>query len=345
MRAAYMERVGHIGIIETDRPAIEQPDHVLMRIRAVGVCRSEVHALDGTHPFRRPPVISGHEASGDVVAVGSGVSRFQPGDRVILDHVVACGECEWCGTGNHNLCGSKIVMGTPEWQGAFGEYVVSPEQAVFHLPEGLSYVEGALVEPLMIAVHVARRGGVEAGTSVAVLGTGSIGGLVVGVCRAWGAEPIVGADILQHPLDAALTLGATHSILLPDEQFVEKVRGVAGGEGVDVAFVTADDPTLVAKAVAMVRRQGRVVLVAIMAAQPVCLDPYEVIRNEVQIVGSVMGNHDDMRTAIELVSSGAVDVGVTATPVLPIEEVARGMELARTKDDGAIKVVFTFDGE
>jgi L-iditol 2-dehydrogenase len=337
-----MDRIGHIGLIETDRPAIEQPNQVLVRIQAVGICRSEVHALDGKHPFRKPPVISGHEASGDVVAAGSAVTGFEPGDRVILDHVVACGTCEWCRSGDHNLCASKVVMGTHEWQGAFGEYVVTPEQALFRLPDNLSYVEGALVEPLMIAVHVARRGGVEAGTSVAILGTGSIGGLLVGVCRSWGADPIVGVDILEHPLEVATKMGATHILLQPQERLVERVRAISGGTGVDVAFVTADSPDLVDQALSMVRQRGRVVLVAVMAGEPVCLDPNNVIQREVQIVGSVMGNNDDMRTAIALAASGEVDVALTACPVLPIEEVARAMDLARSKDEGAIKVVLTF---
>jgi L-iditol 2-dehydrogenase len=247
--------------------------------------------------------------------------------------------------GDQNLCIDRKVLGTPEWPGAFGEYVVVPERSLHQLPQNLSYVEGALVEPLMIAVHVARRGGVVPGTSVAVLGTGSIGGLVAGVSSAWGADPIIGADILPHSLEAARELGATHTVLLPEESLVREVLELTGGAGADVAVVTADDPVLVSKAIAMVRRRGRVVLVAIMAGEQVCFDVYEAIRKEVSLVGSVMGTHDDMVTAIDLAASGAVNVGVTAVPVLPIEEVARGIELARTKDEGAIKVVFTFDGE
>jgi len=343
MRAAYMDRIGHIGLIDAEMPATSRPDQALVHIRAVGVCRSEVHALDGTHPFRRPPVVSGHEASGDIVAVGSAVTGFRAGDRVVLDHISVCGTCRWCVSGDQNLCAAKQVMGTPEWPGAFGEYVVAPEQALFHLPDNLSYVEGALAEPLMIAVHVARRGGVRPGTSVAVLGTGSIGGLVTGVCSAWGAAPIIGADVLAHPLEAARRLGATHTMLLPDESLVDQVLALTEGGGVDVAFVTADDPTLVGKAISMVRPRGCVVLVAIMAGEPVCFNVYDAIRKEVSLLGSVMGTHDDMVTAIDLAASGAVDVGITAVPVLPIEQVERGMELARTKAEGAIKVVFTFD--
>lgn len=344
MRAAYMDRIGHIGMIETAMPSIGAPDQVLVRIRAVGVCRSEVHALDGTHPFRRPPVISGHEASGDVVQVGEHVNRIRRGDRVVLDHQWPCGSCTWCRAGDQNLCIERRVLGTPEWPGAFGEYVVAPEACLYRLPPNLSYVEGALVEPLMIAVHVARRGGVAPGVSVAVLGTGSIGGLVAGVCSAWGAEPIAGADVLPHALEAAQKLGATETILLPDATLVEQALEITDGDGFDVAFVTADEPDLVDAAVRMVRRRGRVVLVAIMGGEQVCLDPYEVIRKEVSLLGSVMGTHEDMVTAIDLAASGAVDVGITAVPVLPIEQVARGIELARTKDEGAIKVVFTFDG-
>ena len=343
MRAAYMDRIGHIGLIEVEMPAIDSPDQALVRIRAVGVCRSEVHALDGTHPFRRPPVISGHEASGDVVDVGSAVSGFQPGDRVVLDHISVCGTCRWCVSGDQNLCSSKKVMGTLEWPGAFGEFVLAPQQALFRLPDNLSYVQGAMAEPLMIAVHVARRGGVRPRSSVAVLGTGSIGGLVAGVCNAWGAAPIFGADVLDHPLQAARRLGVTDTMLLPDDGLVDHVLALTGGEGVDVAFVTADDPSLVGKAISLVRTRGRVVLVAIMAGEPVCFNAYDAIRKEVSLLGSVMGTHEDMVTAIDLAASGAVDVSITAVPVLPIEEVERGMELARTKGEGAIKVVFTFD--
>jgi L-iditol 2-dehydrogenase len=328
---------------EAEMPVIRSPDQVLIQVKTVGVCGSEVHAFQGTHPFRKAPVVLGHEMAGVVSSAGDAVARFKPGDRVIVDPQWTCGTCAYCRAGDVNLCPSKKVLGTAPWPGAFGEYVVVPEEAVFHLPASLSFAQGGLIEPLTIAIHVARRAGLEAGESVAILGTGSIGGMVSGVCHALGVAPVVAADVRQHCLDAARErLGATHDFLLPDDGLVDKVKTLTGGEGVDVAFVTADDSSLVNLAIEIVRRRGRIVLVALLTEAPLQFMAYPIIGKELHIVGSSMSNNDDVRTAIELAASGQVDVEGILTHVLPIEEAQRGMELARTKDEGAIKVVLSF---
>jgi L-iditol 2-dehydrogenase len=343
MRAAYLETEQHLVMTEAEMPVIRSPDQVLIQVKTVGVCGSEVHAFQGTHPFRKAPVVLGHEMAGVVSSAGDAVARFKPGDRVIVDPQWTCGTCAYCRAGDVNLCPSKKVLGTAPWPGAFGEYVVVPEEAVFHLPASLSFAQGGLIEPLTIAIHVARRAGLEAGESVAILGTGSIGGMVSGVCHALGVAPVVAADVRQHCLDAARErLGATHDFLLPDDGLVDKVKTLTGGEGVDVAFVTADDSSLVNLAIEIVRRRGRIVLVALLTEAPLQFMAYPIIGKELHIVGSSMSNNDDVRTAIELAASGQVDVEGILTHVLPIEEAQRGMELARTKDEGAIKVVLSF---
>jgi L-iditol 2-dehydrogenase len=343
MRAAYLETEQHLVMTEAEMPVIRNPDQVLIQVKTVGVCGSEVHAFQGTHPFRKAPVVLGHEMAGVISSAGDAVARFKPGDRVIVDPQWTCGTCAYCRAGDVNLCPSKKVLGTAPWPGAFGEYVVVPEEAVFHLPASLSFAQGGLIEPLTIAIHVARRAGLEAGESVAILGTGSIGGMVSGVCHALGVAPVVAADVRQHCLDAARErLGATHDFLLPDDGLVDKVKTLTGGEGVDVAFVTADDSSLVNLAIEIVRRRGRIVLVALLTEAPLQFMAYPIIGKELHIVGSSMSNNDDVRTAIELAASGQVDVEGILTHVLPIEEAQRGMELARTKDEGAIKVVLSF---
>jgi L-iditol 2-dehydrogenase len=178
---------------------------------------------------------------------------------------------------------------------------------------------------------------------VAILGTGSVGNMVSGVCRARGAEPIVVADIRQHCLDAARgRLGATHDFLLPDDHLADKVKALTGGEGVDAIFITADDPSLVNLAIEMAKRRGHIVLVALLTEAPLQFMAYPIISKELHIVGSNMSNNDDVRTAIELAASGQVDVEGILTHTLPIEDAQRGVELAQTKDDGAIKVVLSF---
>jgi L-iditol 2-dehydrogenase len=343
MRAALLENPGHLVMTEAPKPTIQGPDEILIQVKTVGVCGSEVHGFHGTHPYRIAPVILGHEVAGEVVSVGDAVSDFNPGDRVVVDPQWTCGECRYCRSGQINHCTNKKVLGTPAWPGGFGEYIVSPESAVFHLPDNLSYAQGSLIEPLTVDVHVVKQAELKAGQSVAILGTGSIGGLLAGVCRAYGADPIITADIRQHCLDAARErLGATHDFLLPDDNLVDKVKEAAGGEGVDVAFITADDVTLVNRAVEMVKPQGRIVLVALLTEAPLELMAYGIIGKELQIVGSTMTHHADMEEALELAASGRVDVEGIFTHLLPIEEAQRGMEMADTKDDEAIKVVLTY---
>lgn len=344
MRVALLETEGQVVVSETEVPAINAPDQVLVQVKTVGICGSEVHAFKGTHPYRKAPTVLGHEAAGVVAQVGEAVTGFAPGDRVIIDPQWTCGVCAYCRAGNINLCPEKRVMGTPAWPGAFGEYVVVPEETLFALPDHLSYAQGSLVEPLTVGVHVARRADLQAGDSAVILGTGSIGGLLSGVCRVLGAAPIVVADIRQPRLDIARErLGATHDILLPDASLVDQVREVCGGEGADVVFCTADDSSLLGPAIEMAKRRGTVVLVALMTEEPASLEPYRVLSKELQIVGSSMSNHGDVRAALELAASGLVDVDAVATHILPIEEAQRAMALACTKAEGTIKVLLSFD--
>jgi L-iditol 2-dehydrogenase len=328
-------------MVDAEQPVIK-PNEILIQTKIVGVCGSEVHAFHGTHPYRKAPVILGHEAAGDIVAVGNAVKEFKIGDRVIVDPQWTCGDCEYCKRGDINLCPSKRVLGTTNWQGAFGEYFAAPEEAVFHLPPHLSYAQGSLIEPLTVGVHVARRANLQAGESVAILGAGSIGGLLSGVCDTQGAQTIIAADIKQHCLDAARErLGATHDFLLPDVNVAEKIKRVSDG-GVDVVFITADDVSLVNLGIEIAKRRGRIVLVALLTEAPLQFAAYPIISKELQIVGSLMSNQADVQQAIDLAASNQIDVEAIVTHRLPIERVQEGMELALTKNDGAIKVILEF---
>jgi len=342
MRAALLESVGHIVLKDLPMPAIQREDEVLIQVKTVGVCGSEVHAFEGTHPYRKPPVILGHEMSGVVVEIGQAVKGFKPGDRVIVDPQVGCGECEFCRAGDLNLCPSKRVLGTAAWPGAFGEFFTSPQEAVFHLPDSLSFEQGSLIEPLTVAVHVAARTEIKAGTSVAVLGSGSIGGMVCGVAHAYGANPLIAVDIRSHCLDAARErMGATHDFLM-SEDLPAKIKKLTDGNGVDVVVIAGDDPSLVQRGLEMVRRRGIIALVAFITQAPLQFKAFDAISREVNILGSIMSNHADVRRAIELVALGQVDVTGIVTHHLPIEEAQRGMELAQTKQDGAIKVLLYY---
>jgi L-iditol 2-dehydrogenase len=346
MRAAFLETEGRLVMINAQMPTIQSSDQILIKVKTVGICGSEVHAFRGSHPFRKAPVILGHEMAGDVVSVGKSVSNFRTGDRVIVDPQWTCGECAYCRAGDINLCPSKRMLGTPSWPGAFGEYITAPENTVLHLPDSLSYTQGSLIEPLSVAVHVARRANVSANKSVAVLGSGSVGGMIVGVCRAYGAQPVVAVDIHEHCVEIARKrLGATHTLLVPDQKLADRMIDLAGGEGVDIVFVAADDPILVTQGVEMAKRRGRIMLVALLTSSPLNLAAYEILKKELEIVGNMSINPEDVQRAIAFAVSRQVDVNAIATHVFPIEEAQRGMELASTKDDGAIKVILSFGSD
>ncbi len=343
MRAAVLEATGKLVLKDVPVPEITRPDEVLIQVKMVGVCGSEVHAFHGTHPFRKAPAILGHEMSGVVAAVGKDVTGLQPGERVVVDPQWTCGQCEYCRRGDINLCPSKRVLGTQLWPGAFGEYITAPQAAVFPLPASLSFEQGSLIEPLTVGVHVARRAGIGPGTAVVVLGSGSIGGMVSASARAFGAGPVIAADIRQHCLDAARErMGATHDFRLPDPNFAEAVKALTGGQGADVVVVAADEPALVDLALEIIRRRGTIVLVALLTEAPLNFMGFKVIAKEAHIIGSTMANAQDVRDSIALATSGQVDVSGIATHHLPIEAAQRGMEMAHTKEDGAIKVILDY---
>jgi L-iditol 2-dehydrogenase len=346
MRAVELVQPGLLEMKEVERPRLTRPDEVLIQVKTVGVCGSEVHAFEGTHPFRAAPCVLGHEMAGVVVDLGSEAaarSSFRPGDRVLVDPQWTCGECAFCRAGDINLCPSKRVLGTQSWPGAFGEWITAPVESVFALPENLSFAQGSLVEPLSVGVHVCRLAEVGPGTSVAVLGSGSIGGMVSAAARARGAGPVLAVDIRQHCVDAARErMGATHDLLLPNPEFLAQARAVTGGRGFDVAVIAADEPALVDAALDIIRKRGKIVLVALLTAAPLQFMGFKVIASEAAIIGSTMASAADVREAISLAASGRVDVTGILTHCLPIEQAQQAMHLAESKDDGAIKVVMSF---
>ena len=176
MRAGYIEAIRKADFRDDmPEPVITQPGWVKIRVRVCGICGSEVHAYHGLHPFRIPPVVSGHEFSGDVVEVGEGVTRCKVGDRVTAEPQYGCGECWYCKNGLYNVCTSKRVLGSNGWSGPMGEYVVVPENTVVRLADSVSYEEGALIEPVANGMYAVRKAGITKDTTICIIGCGPIG--------------------------------------------------------------------------------------------------------------------------------------------------------------------------
>lgn len=345
MRAALLEAPGRLALVDVERLAVSGPDEVAIRVRAVGICGSEIHAFRGTHPFRKAPVVLGHEVGGDVVGGGADAAILPPGTRVFVDPQWPCGRCHWCLSGAHNLCPTKQVLGAGAWSGALGEYIVAPLASVYPIPDHVSYVEAAMAEPLSVAVHAVDRAGMDAGWSggCAVLGTGPIGMMVAGAAAARGADPIVAVDVQPHALEIAQrSFGATHTVRADQVSVADAILDITGGEGIDVVCLTVGVPALVEAALKCVRPQGTIVLLALFD-EPIVVQPFDIISGDLTVVGSSMYNARDIRTALEYVAAGTVPVADMVTHRLPLGDVQHGFEIAASKSEGAVKVVLEFD--
>jgi len=341
MKAAVLHAIGDLRVEEVEKPAITAPDQALVRIRAVGVCGSDVHFYQRGRigPYVvKDPVILGHESAGEVVEVGTAVTHLRPGDRVAIEPGVPDRTCWYCKTGRYNLCAAVPFMGTPPWNGAFCEYVAWPADFCFKLPDGLSFEEGAMAEPLAVAMQGTKRGDVGAGQSVAVLGSGPIGLMTLQAARARGATRIIVTDIQQSRLELAGKVGATDLINAREADPVERVRELTGGDGVDVALETAGTVKTTQQACAMVRMGGVVVLIGMPGELEFTMPVLDIICREYDVRG-VFRYCNCYPPALALLGARRVDVKSLITHRFPLAEAKAAVDCAKDRKDVAVKVM------
>jgi L-iditol 2-dehydrogenase len=334
-------RVGprEVRVADVPRPRLE-PGTAIVRVLASGICGSDLHIYRSLgQPEPRP---SGHEVAGEVVAVAPHPGEPAPvreGDRVAIDTIClgrACGDCRWCREGAFNHC-ERRRQG-PDWSGAFAEYLKRDVRGLFPLPAGVSLEEGALVEPLAVGVHAARRAALRPGETVVVIGAGTIGLTCVMAAAAMGAGAIYAIARHPHQADLARALGATP--VSPDEA-PERVRQETGG-GADVVFETVGGTaTTLDQAWTLVRHRGRVVVLGVFeGAVPVRLLPplgREVDALFANCYGESEGRHD-YAIAIDWIATGKAPVGRLLTHRFSLEEAPEAFRVADDKRSGAVKV-------
>ncbi len=313
---------GNLALMETDIPH-PKTDEVLIEIKAAGICGTDVHILHDQYPYW-PPVILGHEFSGQIVEAGEQVSGFKVGDRVVGEpHTLACGKCELCRTGYQQLCSSKRSIG---WgiHGAFARYMVLPERLLHHIPETMSFDEAAVVEPTANVVQdVIERGGVAPNDFVVVLGPGPIGLLAVMAARAAGAREIalVGVKVdMKRRLAVGTELGADHIIVADVDNAVERVAALTGGRGADVVVEASGSPSAIASSVAMVRRLGRIAVIGMSGREQVAFPWDAAIWKMCTIVFNLSTGYTSWEKAIGLIASGRINVSRLVTHRLPLAD-------------------------
>lgn len=336
MKAAFVVDKNKVEIRDIDVPAIKD-DEVLIKVKTVGVCGSDLHLFKGTHAFRKPPVILGHEIAGEVVEIGHNVTKFKVGDRVTVEPHIGCGECEFCIRGLVNICTNKNAPGTPGWIGTFAEYFNAPEKAVYKIEENISYEMGTLVEPLAVAVHALDRVTVKEKDSIAILGSGTIGLLTLVAAREAGYKNIICTDTQDFNLEMAKKQGATLALNPLKEDVVAKVREFTNGRGVDVAIVTADAKVIVDQASSMVRKRGEVGIVA-MITEEIPVHTYNFVFNEITLFGAMTYETKDFAKANEMIMNG-LDLSDFVTQRLPLDESQQALDILNEKKENVVKII------
>ena len=333
MKVARLESIGVMALrtIETPAPA---PGEVLVKVSAAGICGSDRHMFKGEFPTA-PPVTLGHEFCGVVEAVGRNVTRFAGGELVTVDPNIACGICPACRRAQPNLCKSLRAIGVTR-DGSFAEYVAVPEGQAFSLPSGLDPVHGAFSEPLACCLHAIGKAEIRAGDSVAILGGGVIGLLMMQLAKLEGAAQVILITRQASRRKMALELGASHTFDPSATETVAAVRDVSGG-GADVVIECAGVPETFQTGIAMTRRGGIFVLFGVTpAGLDVPVTPFDLLVNEVSIRPAYLNpfTHD---RAVALVASGVLELDRLVTRVIGLDDVAE--VVASAPEAGEIKVI------
>ncbi len=310
----------------------------LLRIRAVGICGSDLHAYHGKHPFISFPIVPGHETTGVVEKIAPDVTSVKSGDRVVLRPQIVCGVCPRCRQGRFNICDKLVVLGCQD-TGACSDYFSVRADLLYALPDAVSFAAGTVIEPLAVGVHAVRRGlGDASGKNVLVIGGGTIGNLVAQSAKRMGAARVLLTDVSDFRLGIAKKCGIDDVINTGREDLGQAVSSLLGGEEIDAVFECSANPRALDQVLNVAPKGTTVVIVGVFGNQaPVNLA--NVQDREYSLIGTLMYLHEDYQEAIALAAKGAVNLEALITNVLDLSEIGKAFALCDTDREHVQKVV------
>ena len=346
MKTAVMKAIGKIELEEREIPQPKEGE-VLIKIGYVGICGSDVHYFEtgaiGDFVVK-PPFVLGHEAAGTVVALGEGVDSLKIGDRVAMEPGKTCGHCEFCRTGRYNLCPDVQFFATPPYDGVFQEYVAYDASMCFRLPDNVSLMEGALIEPLAVGFHAANQGGAHIGQKAVVFGSGCIGLMCLLALKAEGVTEVYVVDVIDKRLEKAMELGAAGVINSSKEDAEERIMELAGGYGVDLAIDTAGADVTINQGIRMVKPGGTIVCVGYSRSGKVTLDMSVALNKEITF-RTVFRYRHIYPMAIAAVSSGLINLRNVVTNTFTLDEIQEAMVKSVNDKVNIVKAVIEVAGE
>ena len=328
-----------VHVVELDKPEASGPNDVVVRMRACGMCGTDLAVLEGRHPAK-PPVVLGHECAGEVAQIGTNVSSLQVGDHIVIDPNLRCGVCRYCRSDRPNLCENLVSIGE-DINGGYATFTLAPEKAVYKIPMGMDWMTAALAEPFSCIVNGFLRARAKPADTAVVYGAGPMGLFWVSLLSRAGARKIMSVEIAPKRREAAGKVGAHVTIDPSHEDPVKRVHEETGGLGADVAVEVIGKIETVEAAVRSSANGGRVVIMGTCRPDATAkFSPFDLMRYEKDILGSHT-QAASFRTAIEMLDAGFVPVNTIVTHKVPLKEISRAFAL--NKSGESVKTVVVMD--
>lgn len=340
MKALVLEEYNKLVYRDWPDPVIA-PGEVLVRVKAAGICGSDVHGMDGSTGRRIPPIIMGHEAAGVIVETGSDVKGWKAGDRVTFDSTIYPLNDWFTLKGMYNLSDNRMVLGVSPGEyrrhGAFAEFVNIPQHILYRIPDQVTFTQAAMVEPVAVAAHAARLVSPSWNESAVVVGAGMIGLFMIQILRSSGCGNIIAVDTDQARLELAVKLGADHTFNPVSVNAVEKVLHLTSGRGADHVFEVAGVRESVITAVESVRKGGTVTLIGNLSPS-VDLPLQSVVTRQIRLQGScaICGEYP---AVLEMIARKEINTGILLSAEAPLSEGAEWFSRLYRKESGLVKVV------
>ncbi|SDC68597.1 L-iditol 2-dehydrogenase [Melghirimyces thermohalophilus] len=329
---------GNLEIQEKEEPQVGK-DQVKIKVKYAGICGSDIHTYEG-HYKVGVPVTLGHEFSGEVVEVGEGVTEFKPGDRVTSETTFyICGECEYCKSGDYNLCNHRKGLGTQQ-DGGFAKYLVARKESVHHLPENVDFQSAAMTEPLACTHHAVAKTEMNEGDLVVVIGPGPIGLFCAQIAKSRGAKVIItGLSNDRVRLDKAKELGIDYAVNVQEQDIKALINSLTDGYGADVVFECSGAVPAAKQGLDLLRKKGEYGQVGLFAQPEIPFDLEKIIQKEIRVVGSRSQKPEDWEPSLALMSNGSVNAKAMVTHQFDITQWDEAYEVIKSGE--AIKVLLT----
>lgn len=339
MKAYVLKKAYEIVEVEVDEPVISKPTDVLIDVKVVGICGSDMLSYQGKHELLTYPRILGHEFSGIVKAIGEDVEHLSPGDHVVVEPLVTCGKCKPCITGDYNVCEDMKVMGV-HVDGACQEKIIVDSKRVFKLPKDATLKEGAMIEPLCVGLESSRRGQLNIEDTVVIFGAGTIGLCALKVAKRYNVRKIISVDVNEDRLKKAKEMGADYILNSSKEDFEREIMELTNGKGASLIIEATGAEEALKMCFPITAYRARVVILSFYKSSFVYIPPLHIVKKELDVYGSRL-YRNRFPLALDLLEKKEVNISDLITHEFNFNEVEKAIKTALDPKEKSLKVVVT----